>query len=196
MLMITATEIDALLPQTQCTRCGYAGCMPYARAIAAGSAPINQCPPGGTELIMTLAALLGCAPRPLNPDHGAHSPVKLAWIDPVACIGCARCLPPCPVDAILGAPRYLHTVIAPWCTGCELCVSTCPVDCIHMVDWPQALPTPAAADNRLRYRAHEQRRESQRQERQHELAQLKQTATDRADRSACNTSYLSDTSDT
>jgi Na+-translocating ferredoxin:NAD+ oxidoreductase subunit B len=168
MRRVDAADIDALLPQTQCTRCGYSGCLPYARAVAAGEAPINRCPPGGAELIGHLAALLGCEPLPLDPQCG---------IDPEACIGCARCLPPCPVDAILGASRQLHTVIAPWCTGCELCLPSCPVDCIHMLDWPQdGAPPPAPELNRARYLAHGARRLEAAAQREQELQRLKQSA--------------------
>ena len=167
--------IEALLPQTQCTRCGYAGCRPYAEALALGQAELNQCPPGGAPLIAGLAALLVRPALPLNPDHGSESPARLAWIDPEACIGCARCLPPCPVDAILGAARQLHSVIASWCTGCELCLPACPVDCIHMLAWPEALPAPSAADNRARFAAHEIRRASQASERAQQLAELKRS---------------------
>jgi len=171
---VEATDIDALLPQTQCARCGYAGCLPYAQAIAAGAAPINQCPPGGAAVIGRLAALLKCEALPLNPRHGVEAPARLAWIDPEACIGCARCLPPCPVDAILGAGRQLHTVIASWCTGCELCLPSCPVDCIHMRDWPQAEAQPSPAENRARYGAHQARQAAARSARDLELALLKQ----------------------
>ncbi|HEX9474223.1 MAG TPA: RnfABCDGE type electron transport complex subunit B [Steroidobacteraceae bacterium] len=177
MRRVEAADIDALLPQTQCTRCGYAGCLPYAQAIAAGAAPINQCPPGGAALIGRLATLLDREPLPLNPHHGTEAPARLAWIDPEACIGCARCLPPCPVDAILGAARQLHHVIASWCTGCALCLASCPVDCIHMHDWPQGLPAPSAADNRARYRAHEARQAAAAAARHLELAFLKQVDT-------------------
>ena len=173
MRRVDAAEIDALLPQTQCTRCGYAGCRPYAEALASGAADLNQCPPGGAALIDQLAALLGRAALALNPSNGIEAPARLAWIDPRSCIGCARCLPPCPVDAILGAQRSLHTVIASWCTGCELCVASCPVDCIHMQEWPPDLPPPAPADNRRRYRAHEARRATTATEREHELQQIK-----------------------
>ena len=177
MRRVDAAEVDALLPQTQCTRCGYAGCRPYAEALASGTAALNQCPPGGAALIGRLAALLEREPLPLNPLHGIEAPVRLAWIDPQACIGCARCLPPCPVDAILGAQRQLHTVIASWCTGCELCIASCPVDCIHMQPWPDtAAPVPEAADNRRRYLAHESRREAAAAERELELQQLKRRA--------------------
>lgn len=174
MRRVEAADIDALLPQTQCTRCGYPGCLPYAQAIVAGAAPINQCPPGGAALIGRLATVLGRDVLPLNPHHGAEAPVRLAWIDPEACIGCARCLPPCPVDAILGAARQLHQVIPSWCTGCELCLASCPVDCIHMQAWPQGLSEPSAADNRTRFRAHEARQAAATAARHLELAFLKQ----------------------
>ena len=173
--------IDALLPQTQCARCGFPGCLPYAKAISAGTAPINQCPPGGAALIQRLAALLGRAPLPLDPARGAEAPPRLAWIDAEACIGCALCLPPCPVDAILGAQRQLHTVIATWCTGCELCLPACPVDCIHMVPWPESVTAPAAAANRSRYRAHTERREREAAARARTLAQLKRSGGGPAD---------------
>jgi len=125
-------RIDALLPQTQCGRCTFAGCRPYAQAIADGAAEINRCPPGGESTIKALAALLGREPRPLDPEVGPIRPRQVAWIDESRCIGCARCLPACPVDAIVGAKRFMHTVIAVQCTGCELCLPPCPVDCIEM----------------------------------------------------------------
>lgn len=134
-----ATAIDALLPQTQCGRCGHPGCLPYARAIAAGE-PFNRCPPGGSETIAALASLLGEAPRPLDPAHGTPLPRSVAVIREAECIGCTRCLPACPVDAILGATRQLHTVIADLCTGCDLCVEPCPVDCIDIVPLAAAPP--------------------------------------------------------
>jgi Na+-translocating ferredoxin:NAD+ oxidoreductase subunit B len=155
--MPTAEDIDALLPQTQCTRCGYEGCRPYAQAIAAGDAPINQCPPGGAATIEALARLLGRAPLPLNPANGMEGPPLVALIDEEACIGCARCLPPCPVDAIIGARRQMHTVVLSLCNGCELCIAPCPVDCISMVPRaavPEAAREPSAAENRARYAAH------------------------------------------
>ena len=154
--MATTDDIDALLPQTQCTRCGYQGCRPYAEAIAAGSAPINQCPPGGAATIAALATLLGRPPLPLNPANGVEGPALVAQIDEEACIGCAKCLPPCPVDAIIGARRQMHTVIEALCTGCELCIAPCPVDCIALVpraELPGASPAPGAQENRTRYAA-------------------------------------------
>jgi electron transport complex protein RnfB len=168
-------RIDALLPQTQCTRCGYPGCSPYASAIAHGDADINQCPPGGTATIEALAALLGRRFKPLNPAHGVESPPSVAWIDEERCIGCARCLSPCPVDAIVGASKFLHTVIADRCTGCELCLPPCPVDCIEM----RPGPPPRAgqrARNRERYDAHVGRLQARAQQRQRELAALKASA--------------------
>jgi electron transport complex protein RnfB len=126
-------QIDAILPQTQCGQCGYPGCKPYATAIAAGEADINQCPPGGEAGVKMLAELLGVEPKPLNAEHGVPKPKSVAVIDENICIGCTLCIQACPVDAILGAARQMHTVIAAECTGCELCVAPCPVDCISMV---------------------------------------------------------------
>ena len=158
----TIAEIDALLPQTQCTRCGYPSCRDYAAAIAGGAAPINQCPPGGTETIVALAALTGQAPAQLNPENGLEAAPAVAFIDEERCIGCTKCLPPCPVDAIVGAPRRMHTVVAELCTGCELCIAPCPVDCIVMVPLlaspaHAALALPPAAASRARYAAHDER---------------------------------------
>jgi electron transport complex protein RnfB len=132
-LQTDPTTIDALLPQTQCTRCGYTGCRPYADAIAAGAAEINQCPPGGQATIEVLAQLTGRPALPLNPLNGIEKPRDVAFILEEHCIGCTKCLPACPVDAILGANKRMHTVIAIECTGCELCIAPCPVDCIVMV---------------------------------------------------------------
>ncbi len=157
----TADEIDALLPQTQCTRCGYAGCLPYAEAIARGEAEINQCPPGGTATIGALARLLGREALPLNPANGAEAPHRIAQIDESRCIGCAKCLPPCPVDAIVGAPRHMHTVLTELCTGCDLCIAPCPVDCIEMVPASALTGVPSGAPpaelNRSRFAAHRER---------------------------------------
>jgi electron transport complex protein RnfB len=126
-------QIDALLPQTQCAQCGYPGCRPYAEAIAGGEADINQCPPGGEAGIAALADLLGMEPKPLNPENGAEKPRAVAVIDEQVCIGCTLCIQACPVDAIVGASKQMHTVIASECTGCDLCLPPCPVDCIDMV---------------------------------------------------------------
>jgi Na+-translocating ferredoxin:NAD+ oxidoreductase subunit B len=127
-----AAAIDELLPQTQCAQCGFPGCRPYAEAIAAGEAAINQCPPGGDSTIEALAALLGDAATSVDPAFGEVKPAPLAFIDEERCIGCALCLPACPVDAIVGAHRFTHTVVAQLCTGCELCLPPCPVDCIEL----------------------------------------------------------------
>jgi electron transport complex protein RnfB len=129
-----ADRIDALLPQTQCTKCGHPGCRPYAEAIADGTAQINRCPPGGAAGIEALAALLGRPPLPLDTTCGLERPLAVAMIDEALCIGCTLCIQACPVDCILGAPRKMHTVIASQCTGCDLCVAHCPTDCIAMVD--------------------------------------------------------------
>ena len=168
-----ADRIDALLPQTQCTRCGYSGCRPYAQAIVAGEADINQCPPGGVETITALARLMGRAEKPLNPANGTTAPPRVAWIDESRCIGCAKCLPPCPVDAIIGAAKYLHSVIVEQCTGCELCVAPCPVDCIQMRDAPRDSTSNDAAANRRRYAAHQDRDRRRQEERAIDLAQKK-----------------------
>ncbi len=125
-------KIDAILPQTQCGQCSYPGCRPYATAIAKGEADINQCPPGGEEGIRKLADLLGREFKPLNAEHGEEKPKSVAIIDEATCIGCTLCIQACPVDAIIGAAKQMHTIVAPLCTGCELCVAPCPVDCITM----------------------------------------------------------------
>lgn len=127
-----AARINAALPQTQCTRCGYPDCAAYAQAIAAGEAAINQCPPGGAEGITRLAQLTGHAAEPLNSVHGTEGPRAVAFIDEAWCIGCTLCIKACPTDAILGSNKRMHTVIEAHCTGCELCIPVCPVDCIHL----------------------------------------------------------------
>ncbi|MEZ0604780.1 electron transport complex subunit RsxB [Paraburkholderia sp. IW21] len=127
-----ADRIEDLLPQTQCTKCGYPACRPYAEAVASGEANYNQCPPGGAEGIARLAALLGRPVIPLNSANGVERARPLAVIDEHVCIGCTLCMQACPVDAIVGAPKQMHTVIAELCTGCDLCVPPCPVDCIAM----------------------------------------------------------------
>ncbi|MFC3150108.1 electron transport complex subunit RsxB [Litoribrevibacter euphylliae] len=144
-------QIDALLPQTQCGQCSYPGCKPYAEAIAGGE-KINKCPPGGETTIQALADLLGVEPEPLDAEHGEESVTKVAIIREDECIGCTKCIQACPVDAILGAAKQMHTVIASECTGCDLCVEPCPVDCIDMVPVAPTLQTwswdqpPSAAD--------------------------------------------------
>lgn len=159
--MARVDAIDALLPQTQCGQCNYPGCRPYAEAMASGTAPINQCPPGGDEVIAELAALLNVAVRPLSTAHGVAAAPAVAVIDESTCIGCALCLPVCPVDAIVGARLLMHTVIAVECTGCGLCLPPCPVDCISIVTTgtPRDHMAQRAVSGRLRerYQAHQQR---------------------------------------
>ncbi len=157
-----AERIDALLPQTQCRLCGYPGCRPYAEAIAAGRAGINQCPPGGDDGARELAALLGVAWQPIDPRFGAIKPPAKSIIDETLCIGCTLCIEACPVDAIVGATRFMHTVIARDCTGCELCIPPCPVDCITLVETgaqlTRAEQRTAAAQARVRFERRTTRR--------------------------------------
>ena len=131
--MTLADRIDATLPQTQCTRCGYPDCRAYAEAVATGEAGINQCPPGGAEGVARLAGITGRPALPLSETHGVEAPRQLAVIDESWCIGCTLCIKACPVDCIAGAPKQMHVVVASQCTGCELCVPACPVDCISLV---------------------------------------------------------------
>ena len=138
-------RIDALLPQTQCGQCQFPGCRPYAEAIAHGTADIDRCPPGGEATVRALAALLDRPPRPVDPGYGPTKPPLVAVIDEARCIGCALCLPACPVDAIVGAPRFMHTVIEAQCTGCELCLPPCPVDCIAMASPARAVRAASSA---------------------------------------------------
>jgi electron transport complex protein RnfB len=171
---LDANAIDALLPQTQCTRCGYPGCRPYAEAIARGEAAINQCPPGGARTIAALARLTGQPELPLNPAHGVEGPRMVAFVLEEHCIGCTKCLPACPVDAIVGAPKRMHTVITAECTGCELCITPCPVDCIVMVPDPLArgpIDALEAARFRARFDAHRARAARREAERMAELDQ-------------------------
>ena len=159
-------QIDAALPQTQCTRCGYPDCRGYAQAIAAGQADINRCPPGGAEGVRRLAALTGRPAKPLDPACGVEAPLRLALIDEAWCIGCTLCIRACPVDCIVGAPRRMHTILESWCTGCELCLPACPVDCIALVPADSAVQPPTgwaawspgqASTARQRYRARQAR---------------------------------------
>jgi electron transport complex protein RnfB len=161
---LLAQRINAALPQTQCTRCGYPDCAAYAQAISADEAPINQCPPGGAEGIARLAAITGQPVLPLNPANGSEGPRHLAVIDEAWCIGCTLCLDACPTDAIVGSNKLMHTVIEPCCTGCELCIPVCPVDCISLENvtgghtgW-QAWSPAEAGQARNRYEFHSLRR--------------------------------------
>lgn len=171
-----ADRLDAALPQTQCTRCGYPDCRSYAEAIAAGDAAINQCPPGGAEGIARLARLTGRPVQALNPLNGHEGPRRLAVIDEAWCIGCTLCLKACPVDCIVGGPKSMHTVIEPLCTGCELCIPACPVDCISLVDASPGRTgwdawSPAQADEaRERFEFHRARLAHDEQQRQARMA--------------------------
>ncbi|MBM4208402.1 MAG: RnfABCDGE type electron transport complex subunit B [Gammaproteobacteria bacterium] len=160
--MISVDRINVILPQTQCGQCGYKGCKPYAEAIAAGSADINQCPPGGNEGVAELAALMQLPAKPLNPAFGIHKPRQVAYIIEDDCIGCVKCLAACPVDAIIGAAKQMHTVIAAECTGCELCIAPCPVDCIEMKPLTEPLTPAQKAERKLlamrRYAARNERK--------------------------------------
>ena len=148
-----AGRIDDLLPQTQCTRCGYPGCRPYADAIAVGDADINRCPPGGESVLASLAALLGRAAPALDASRGAPGPLRIARIDEAACIGCTLCIQACPVDAIIGAQKRLHGVLSSLCSGCELCIPPCPVDCIAMEPAGRSWGVADAHAARARYEA-------------------------------------------
>ncbi len=163
---------DALLPQTQCGQCGYSGCLPYARALATQSAPVNRCPPGGDQTVRDLAALFGRDAPALDPACGVHRPLHVARIDESRCIGCTLCIQACPVDAILGAARRMHTVLAGECTGCDLCLAPCPVDCIAMVPvQPARAWARADADRaRSRLRARQARQAIERSESEARLA--------------------------
>ncbi|MBU6257699.1 MAG: electron transport complex subunit RsxB [Burkholderiales bacterium] len=175
-----AQALDAALPQTQCTRCGYPDCRAYADAIAGGEAAINRCPPGGAEGIARLAAITARPPLPLDPERGIEGARALAVIDESWCIGCTLCIKACPVDCIVGASKVMHQVIDELCTGCELCVPVCPVDCIEMVPvtgtrtgW-QAWSAAQAGQARERYAFHRLRVERERHENDARLAEKAQ----------------------
>jgi electron transport complex protein RnfB len=165
-----ADRLDAALPQTQCTRCGYPDCRSYAQAMTQGLAEINRCPPGGIEGVTRLAAIVGRTPMPLDESRGAEGPRQLAVIDEAWCIGCTLCIKACPVDCIVGASKQMHTVIEPLCTGCELCLPACPVDCIVLVPtsgsrtgW-QAWSAEQAGQARERFEFHRWRLERENRE--------------------------------
>ncbi|MBA4266842.1 MAG: ferredoxin [Comamonadaceae bacterium] len=168
-------RINAALPQTQCTRCGFPDCASYAQAIAGGEARINQCPPGGTEGVARLAEITGRPIEALDPACGIEGPLTVAVIDENWCIGCTLCIKACPTDAIVGTNKRMHTVIEPYCTGCELCLPVCPVDCIELevVDpnvtgW-QAWTTTQADQARERYAARQLRLEKEKKENEERL---------------------------
>ena len=152
-----ADRIDALLPQTQCTRCGFGGCRPYADAISLGDADVNRCPPGGEATLAALARLLARNAPPLDTSLGVATPLHVARIDESACIGCTLCIAACPVDAIVGAQKRMHGVLESLCTGCELCVAPCPVDCIAMFPANRVWTTRDAAASRTRHEQRERR---------------------------------------
>jgi len=180
-------QIDAILPQIHCGQCGYDGCQPYAVAIVKGQADINQCPPGEGAVIEQLAQLLGLTPKPLDTTYGYPKPRAVAVIDETQCIGCTFCLRACPVDAIVGAAKLMHTVISQECTGCERCLAPCPVDCIHMqpVSETGLMEDPAQASARAqqarqRYRSRKQRlaQNQQAKSSQPKISQYQQISTD------------------
>ena len=152
-----ADGVDALLPQTQCRRCGYDACRPYADAIAAGEADINRCPPGGQSTLAALGALLDRAPPPLDSSRGQPGPLRVACIDESACIGCTLCIAACPIDAIIGAQKRMHAVLTSLCSGCELCIAPCPVDCIAMRPAEREWTSSDASAARVRFQSRQSR---------------------------------------
>lgn len=152
-------RINKMLPQTQCQRCGYSSCKPYAEAILFNNEDINRCPPGGNELIEKLANHLSLEKKPINPECGVASSPEIFFIDESECIGCGLCLPACPVDAIAGAIKFMHTIIKEECTGCELCVEPCPVDCIKVAKRPLELSwnTQRAENSRIKFEKKQKR---------------------------------------
>ncbi|MDD2759676.1 MAG: RnfABCDGE type electron transport complex subunit B [Methylomonas sp.] len=175
MSEVLADRIDALLPQTQCRKCGFTGCKPYADAIAQGEADINRCPPGGRSGIAKLAELLGIAIKELDSTCGTEGPRMLAEINEAECIGCTKCIPPCPTDAIIGSSKQMHTVVAAECTGCELCIAPCPVSCISLVPATNPIWTNEDANrSRRRYQRKNLRLARQEAEKAERLARQKQ----------------------
>lgn len=166
--MVSAQAIDALLPQTQCGECGYPGCLPYAQALSAGLAPIDRCPPGGVNTVLALAKLLDKDATPyLETAREQTRPPATAMIRESECIGCTKCIQACPVDAILGSAKHMHTILRHECTGCGLCVDPCPVDCIDVVTLPAPLYDPARARQRFQAREVRQLRDLQAAQQQH-----------------------------
>ena len=175
-----SARIDAILPQSQCTKCGYAGCRPYAEALARDVADLNQCPPGGDSGIRKLAALLHKAYKPLNPHFGTEQPLCTAQIDEALCIGYTLCIQACPVDAIIGGARHMHTVLTDQCTGCELCVAPCPVDCITMTkaEGEQSIwNSDRASLARQRHERHQLRRRFEQEQRMDKFSARPQSPT-------------------
>lgn len=166
-------RLNELLPQTQCGQCGFKGCKPYAQAMLAGEADINQCPPGGDLGVEKIAHFLGVSAKPLNTQFGEHKPKSVALIDEETCIGCVKCIAACPVDAIVGAAKFMHTVIASACTGCALCLVACPIDCItlHPLATPDSAPSSLYA--KQCYEAKLQRKEKEAQEKAERLRRQK-----------------------
>jgi electron transport complex protein RnfB len=160
-----ADRIDAVLPQTQCRRCGFEGCRPYAEALAQGETAINRCPPGGTPVIRALAGLVGTGELPLDAGCGSEEPPRVALVVEADCIGCAKCIDACPTDAVVGARKWLHAVIAADCSGCELCLPACPVDCIVMAPAPGLPPVPLAGTAIARRASHYRALQAARQRR-------------------------------
>lgn len=171
MNQILIQKIDAILPQTQCTKCGYEGCLPYATAMVTEGAPINRCPPGGEAGIAQLAEILQTPILPLDKECGEHKELEVAVIDEAHCIGCTLCIRACPVDAIIGANKFMHTVVPDLCSGCELCVPACPVDCIQMVPAQREWTRLDADDARERHQHRAQRLAKQAQQEEERLNQ-------------------------
>jgi electron transport complex protein RnfB len=166
--------LNNLLPQTQCGQCSFNGCRPYAEAIIAGDADINQCPPSGDAGIARIAAFLNVPTKPLNSQFGDHKPKSVAVIDEAQCIGCVKCIVACPVDAIVGAAKWMHTVISAECTGCELCVAPCPIDCISIVPLENPDFAPTNLHAKQRYDTRQKRKEKDALEKAKRLRQQKE----------------------
>jgi electron transport complex protein RnfB len=167
-------RIEALLPQTQCTKCGFAGCRPYARALAEQTTEINRCPPGGAAGISRLADMLNRPARALDQECGEEKPRASALIDESRCIGCTLCIQACPVDAIVGAAKQMHTVLVNQCTGCELCLPACPVDCIAIIPLDELAKTgcePAMRERNIPVSVHAKRWQRRIEQRKARLAQ-------------------------